>query len=1300
VAELHIDLLGGMRLRTAAGRDIRIASRKAQALLGFLALEPGHACSRDTLAGLLWEDSDPELARASLRQALASLRRSLPEPGASALRGDGGTVMLDPAVVTSDVAQFHALLRDGSPGALARAVESHTGVLLDGLDARSAAFEHWLLEKRGELRRLLLAAAERVAVQCASAGDHAGAIAALERLVAIEPSNERAQRDLMEAYARQGRYTDALRQYRACREALRRDLDVAPEPATDTLHRELLRRRRSAAPDMPEADADPDSQATGSASARAPRTDLSLSSAEPQPTSGAGGPKIDLSPFSLREAVVLVARIGEAAAPSVDDPESARDVIAAVHARISAVVGRHGGRVDRPNEGEAVAAFGLDSLTGHEVEHAVRAALELAATGVTQPAGCPRLAVGIAQGQVLPASDSQPFPLSGRPVAQARELARGAAAGEVATAAEVATQVADRYTLAPSSTGLPAGAQRVARVRSTGARSPGRFFAGRRAELALLLTLLERVAATRRGRAVILRGDAGIGKSSLLDALATAAPERGALAYGVQVLDFGQAAHERPGPALAGCLLGISAEADDGARNAAVDRAVAAGQLAEGDELLARDLIGTTSQDGAASLLSAMDVATRERGRARVLNRLMQGAAERTPLLIVIEDVHWADAVEVSQLADLAAAAATLPVLLALSTRADGDPTGPAWRARARGCPVTMLDLAPLADDEARELAARYTGLPAEVVEECLEKAAGHPLFLDQLLRTAQSGQTSLPGSVRGLLLARIGRLPAELQRGLHAAAVLGTRFSRGALRHVLAEPRYDTRRLEDAGLIATDGDECRFSHSVIRAAVYESLLRSTRRELHRRSAAWFEGRDSGLEADHLAAADDPAAPAAYLRAATEEHRASRLDRALAHAQRSRDLARAAPDLCAAFAKIGDVCLARGRTDDAIAAFRESVDLASSSGERARGWLGLAGSLRIVDRYDEALGALDHAEQAAAAESDPRMLARLWTLRGNLHFPRGELDDCLGAHRRALAFAEQAASPEDIVRARGGLADAQYQRGRMRTALAEFSRCVELCEQHGYASLRLSYLPMVAVTQLYMGDFSSALDVSSRCAAAAAHAGDLRAQLLSVDIRASVELNRARYADALVATERGVSIAREIGARRFEAEGLILHGLALLGLGDRQQAHATLSRGATLTREAARTYCGPWALASLAMATDDPARCRALLDEGERWLADGCVSHNYLEFYRLAAAVGQRLGDWDASLRYADALEAYTRAEPLPWAELVISSSRALARAGRSETDTHVRADIAAARDMARSMQFYEVESRLAAWCR
>ena len=90
---------------------------------------------------------------------------------------------------------------------------------------------------------------------------------------------------------------------------------------------------------------------------------------------------------------------------------------------------------------------------------------------------------------------------------------------------------------------------------------------------------------------------------------------------------------------------------------------------------------------------------------------------------------------------------------------------------------------------------------------------------------------------------------------------------------------------------------------------------------------------------------------------------------------------------------LGEIKLGPGRTEDAVAAFRVAIDLAATNAERARAWLGLATSFRVMDRYEEALDALRHAEQAALAEADPRQLAHLWTLRGNMHFPRGELDE-------------------------------------------------------------------------------------------------------------------------------------------------------------------------------------------------------------------------------------------------------------------------------------------------------------------
>ena len=1243
-------MLGALRVRSNAGRDIHLPSRKASALLACLALQPGLALRRDFLASLLWDDSDPELARASLRQAIAALRRALSGDGAVALRSDATTLALDDSAITTDVEECRALLREGSPESLAAAVERHGGVLLDGFDAKSPSFEQWIEERRRELRRELLQAMERAAAQCAASGDLAGATLVLERLVALEPTDERAQRDLMEGLARLGRHTDALRQYRECRDALRRDLDVAPEPATEALYRDILRRRRASGNVDPAAAVIDDEQH--------------------QP------PPAQAEAATLREAVVLVARIELTVDRDHQDPETVRSARAAAERCVGDAVARFGGLADHAGSDEIVAVFGLPVLSGNEAERAARAALEIAAQ-CSAASGKLRLALAIARGLVLPAGSERPFPLAGSPLPQAQALARSIPAGTVVVSAEVALQVSDRFELESGGGAGRSDARRICGVRAAHDWPTAAPLVGRRPELAMLATFLDRVVTARRGRAVVVRGEPGIGKSFLLAALAAHARASGIAVHVINVLDFGQDASERPTPALAARFLGLPVDAAADERKSAIARAVSAGWLSQRDAVAAADLLGLPPSPEAVSVLSAMDEAVRERSRARLLHALLERVATERPQLIVVEDAHWADVVEVGSLGDLAAAASSLPVLLAISTRAEGDPIGAAWRARARGCPVTALDLAPLADDEARDLAARHGNVPTELIEQCLATASGHPFFLEQLLRAAGSGQSALPGSVRALLLARVERLPAAARRVLQAAAVLGLRFELDALRHVLADPTCSVSGHELDGLLASDGSECAFSHALIRTAVLESLLRSTRRDLHRRASLWFEGRDPALHADHLAGAEDPRAAAAYLEAAAREQAACRFDRAEQLVARSSEIATEGCDHCAASALLGEIKLAKGRTEDAVAAFRVAIDLAATNAERARAWLGLATSFRVMDRYEEALDALRHAEQAALAEADPRQLAHLWTLRGNLHFPRGEIDECLAAHERALEFAKQAGSPEDIARALGGLGDAQYQRGRMRTAHVHFRNCVDLCVQHGLTSLRLSYLSMLAVTQAYAGDFAGAIEIATEAAATARRLGDLRAELLASSIRGSLEVYRARYAVALECSTRSVELARELGARRFEAEALALSGLALNGLQRQEDARAVLHDAVELARTAAPTYCGPWALGAMAMATDQPLARRRLLDEGEALLARGCVSHNHLEFRLLATEVSLRAGDREGALHHAQALEAYTSQEPLPWADLVIARARACTAGDR-----------AAVLETARRMQF------------
>lgn len=1244
---LAIDLLGGFRVAGPSGSEIRIASRKAQALLACLALRLGAPVSRDHLTALLWEDADPELGRASLRQALAALRRRLPPEALSALVADTTHVALDSARVQCDVRRLRELIREGSPNALAEAAHRYEGVLLPGFDARAPAFEAWLEEQRRALRREWLQALQRAAAQCRAAGDLPGAASVLSRLVATEPANESAQRDLMDVYARQGLYTEALRQYRLCGEALRRDLDVAPDPATEALYREILRRRRGAGPaaDAP-ADGPPEEDESGRAGHSAAGTTTAAVT-------------------TLREVVVLVARIGHAGRARDDDPESLRDNWSRAERRVRATVERFGGLADRAGQGEIVAVFGLQAATGNEEERALRAARTLAEPPA-RDAG-PTLALGVARGLVLPATASHPFPVAGQPVTAARELAQSAPLGSLRCAPDVACGERDGMS--------------------------SRSLAGRRAELALLETLFERVAASGRGRAVVVRGEPGIGKSSLLEAFADLARARATVMV-ASVLDFGQSIGDRPVPALAAQLLGAAPGAEAGARRAALERAIDTGVLEPTDALAAADLLAIEPVGPSIALLAALDAAKRERERSRILQQLLAQQAATRPLLVIVEDAHWADASEIAQLGDVAGTVAAHPVLLALSTRPEGDPFTATWRARARGCPVTLLDLAPLADDEARELAARHGVLPPEVLEHCLETAAGNPLFLVQLLRSAEAGQSALPGSIRALLLARVERLRPTAQGLLHAAAILGNRFALEALRHVAAAPATEPADLEAPGLLACDGEDCRFTHALVRDAVYESLLRSTRRSLHGRAALWFETRDPSLYAEHLAAAEDPAAAAAHLEAAALEQRAGRFDRAQWHAERALALAGSGAERCEAHAALGEFCLARGRTDEAARAFGTSATLAAEPGPRARARLGLATALRIQDRYDEALEVLEAAERDAIDEGEPRRLARVWTLRGNLYFPRGDMERCLHAHERALELAQASASVEDVARALGGLSDAEYQRGRMRTALGHVLRCLEISEQHGLVALRLAYLPMAAATRNFCGELLPAMELASQAATAAHGMGDLRSELIALSVKGSSHLYRAEFADALACGERAAALSRALGTKRFESEAMVVSGLALLGAGEAARAREALEVAVERSRESTPTYCGAWALASLALACGDEARGRDLLAEGEALLAQGCVSHNHLEFRMQAAEFLLEARDWEGVARHAEALAQYTRDEPLPWAEVVIARARALAAArggARSGAGKALRDALGRVQDMG----FVALEQRL-----
>src|SRR5688572_15533673 len=1134
-------------------------------------------------------------------------------------------VSLDVSHLEVDLLELRALLEESTLASLKAARARAVGALLEGFDARSDAFEEWLAAERRTLRRDVAAAMQRLAHLCRDDGDLDNEIDALTRQLALEPVNERAHRELMEANARAGRYTDALHQYQQCRVNLRRELDLSPEPATEALYRELMKRRRAAANDAFEA-SHPD-VAYADEQARVRAIDERL----------------------LGNGVVLTARlIGLGDYRRGLDPETARELGQKLQEAFDARVKENGGVADRLFGDRVHAVFGLQQLSGNEPQRALRTAAALHQAFADSELPLPGVAIGIAQGPLLPGNQDGPFPLSGHAMSEAEALAVHAAPGDTLLADDLRRAL------------LPRAAP----------------FAGRTAELSLMVSLFDRTVSSGRGRTILVRGEAGIGKTRLLEELANAARSKGAGCHRVQVLDFGQIKARRPLAALFSSLLGLAPEATPEERGRAVADAIAKGQLHADDILHASGLAGAPLSPDQASIERNVDAQALEHGRLDAVRRLIQASCRQAPLLLIIEDLHYAGGEEAARLGELAASVASQRALLVMSTRPDEDPIDAAWRARARGCPLTTLDLAPLTDDEARELTASYPLLPEAVVVDCIARAQGHPLFLDQLLRAADAGERALPATVQALVLSRVERLQRADRQTLMAASVLGLRFPREALLAMQDEP-VPLDRLIDAGLLTDDGGEIAFIHALMREAVYGSLLKSNRRELHASAAAWYAGRDAGLRAGHLAEAGDPGAARACLEAANAEADSLRLDRALEFAQKASSIARDPADFSLARCLLGELQTRTGHTHDAIATMREVIDLRPDALTEARARIGLANALRIVDRYDEALAALERAETVLKDLDRPEILARIWTLRGNIHFPRGKLDDCLAAHERALEFARTANSPVDVARAQGGLGDAYYQRGHMRRARDHFARCVAEAREHGAVGLALSHAPMLGITRAYCGEIRQGLADLDASIVAARQVGDPRSELIGRVASTTIALFCGEYERVRGACERGLALARQLGARRFEAELMTQLGHALGELGGTADAQVLLHQATTLALEVAPTYCGPWCLGVQALFTANADRAKELLVQGEALLAQGCVSHNHLEFRRLAMEFHLRRGDFKEVRRHAAALTAYTSEEPLPWSEIVVRRGEWLA----DRAEDPARADLAARRE-------------------
>lgn len=235
----QLQLLGSFRLASATA--VAALSPKAQALLGLLGGAGPAGLSREQLVALLWAETPRERARQSLRQLLSELRRDCPVLQA----GGGEQVLLDPGCVSVDLWQFEPAARSVEPERLQLACTLYAGPLLHGMAAIGDEFDHWLSAERSRLERLAASALERLSRALLAEARFDAAVPQLQRWLDLDPGNELAHRLLMQAWADQGRRSEALAQYERCASFLRREYGATPQAETQAL-RAALRAASSA----------------------------------------------------------------------------------------------------------------------------------------------------------------------------------------------------------------------------------------------------------------------------------------------------------------------------------------------------------------------------------------------------------------------------------------------------------------------------------------------------------------------------------------------------------------------------------------------------------------------------------------------------------------------------------------------------------------------------------------------------------------------------------------------------------------------------------------------------------------------------------------------------------------------------------------------------------------------------------------------------------------------------------------------------------------------------------------------
>jgi class 3 adenylate cyclase/tetratricopeptide (TPR) repeat protein len=542
--------------------------------------------------------------------------------------------------------------------------------------------------------------------------------------------------------------------------------------------------------------------------------------------------------------VLFVDLVDSTALVAGADPEVVRRRVQTYFERVSHCVTTHGGIVEKFAGDAVMAAFGIPQAHEDDAERAVRAGLGIL-EGVHELELEAR--IGIEAGEVV-ADDSDSTFATGEAVNVAARLQQAAEPGQVLLGpgahrlALGRVEVEDVGPVELKGLGREIWVWRALSARSDGTRQMQQApLVGRDSELELLQNTYDRALRDRRAHLFTIYGEAGVGKSRLAHEFSEAM--EGATVLSGRSLPYGEGVTYWPLAEMVKCAAGI---VDDDPLDVAIEKLRSFCE----DEAVA-DLLGLAS-----GVLEAVQAERSQQEIAWAGREWAQRLAQEQPLVLVFEDIHWAEEPLLELIEHLVTWVREAPLLVIGLARPELLDIRPGWgggRVRA-----TSIELEPLGPSQSEELIDALGGEldPAER-QAVLAKTEGNPLFVEETVRMlAEEGSEGIgriPDTLQALIAARIDRLEPEAKTLLQRAAVIGRIFWEGALEHLAPEfesldaPLHDLRLREfvlDEERSSIRGENAyKFKHVLIREVAYSGLSKSARAEHHARFAEWLKER-------------------------------------------------------------------------------------------------------------------------------------------------------------------------------------------------------------------------------------------------------------------------------------------------------------------------------------------------------------------------------------------------------------------------------------------------------------------------